>query len=464
MINPDFQERLMTALHDSVGYFNNGMRPTDAVIKSANEHNFNPDQATRLGETFNTARTLYHFDKAANSDDKCANFELVDNAEVVLNLFKAKEVKKEASLSDYSFYDKIPEDHTLIDIDIMPKKAEGADIAGLTLENQGNRIRRIISTYKGLAEEAFSKAASAKWEVNKILTKAANVLKQSYISKGTDMVDRLFFTFDDREFKPVLNKLAVALPQYLEVDASRRSSYGNVIEDRDLHELKTYIKRAKDLLVSAAEMTAVAEGVEKDASDLDAEFTSLFLTGCPAKEEGRISDFFTPEVKATSLNKSAQSAVPAASISAAGKLIGDFTNTLTAPVDRTIGSAFDNNLSEFIGEGIRSITGKTQQQQDNRKASDRLRNLQRTTLLEDLLTNDPIISDMDPRDVASIYQGIITLAPEVSTQREIVRSMIRAQNSQLALSPFDARQYADLEKVIRENTGAAPRAQTSMRA
>lgn len=504
MINPVFQEKLMSALHDAVGHFNGGMSPTDAVTKAANDYSFNTDQATRLGETFNTARTIYHFDKTANTDDKCATFELADNAKVILNLFNKKETKKEASLMDYSFYNQIPQDHTLTDIDISFSKAAEVDIEGLTLDNQGNRIRRIVSIYNSLAEEAFSKSASAEWEVDNMLGKVASVLKQGYINKGTDVVDRLFFIFKDAEYEPVLNKLAVKLPEYLEVDDSRRDSYGLVIEDRDLNELKAYVKRAKSLLMDVAELKAVGNSIEKDAKDLDDEFTSLFLTGCPEKEGETVSDFFTDEANNASLSKSAQTASKdptreeviramspdeRAEHAEVQKLLSmeaqnkpKATDSLELKLKQKQLKARDPNAkgwSEYImpapempikgfGTMVDAFSkdylasGLERTLRDpivnlNKQITQRIKNLQHTEHLNDLMVNDPVISDADPRDVTNAFRTLLETAPELFSRKEVLRSGLRMfLQSGGGVSSFDIAQMLAGEKTQRELGGSMP--------
>ena len=61
-----FKDRLVSALHESVGYFNQDNDPNAAVAKAAASNDFNIDQTRRLVEMFNTARTLYHYKSASD--------------------------------------------------------------------------------------------------------------------------------------------------------------------------------------------------------------------------------------------------------------------------------------------------------------------------------------------------------------------------------------------------------------
>lgn len=79
------KDRLMTALHTAVQHFNTSQDPDDAVVKAAMENDFNVDQATRLAESFNAARTIYHYKTAS---DRTTDFALCNPAAVMLKLHK----------------------------------------------------------------------------------------------------------------------------------------------------------------------------------------------------------------------------------------------------------------------------------------------------------------------------------------------------------------------------------------
>ena len=62
--------------------------------------------------------------------------------------------------------------------------------------------------------------------------------------------------------------------------------------------------------------------------------------------------------------------------------------------------------------------------------------------------SDPIISEADPADVTRAYQTIVSIAPQVSMHKEIVRSMLRQAVNSVALSPYDAKAYVDLNNAL----------------
>lgn len=71
-------------------------------------------------------------------------------------------------------------------------------------------------------------------------------------------------------------------------------------------------------------------------------------------------------------------------------------------------------------------------------------------MLQDLITQDPIISEADPDAVASVYNSILATSPQVANNKEVVRSILRQAVNSVATSPFDAQTWANLEKTQRE--------------
>jgi len=155
-----FKERLMGALHTAVREFNDSKDPNEAVVKAARVHDFNADQAARLVETFNTARTIYHYKTAG---DRTTSFALAEPGLVLPDLFEeeSKEKTAEAVNHDYGDYD-IPEAHYENGLEI--KSAAGVrdvvdlgsptDYMDTNLETLADRAYKVINVQKDLAKTA----------------------------------------------------------------------------------------------------------------------------------------------------------------------------------------------------------------------------------------------------------------------------------------------------------------------
>jgi hypothetical protein len=64
------------------------------------------------------------------------------------------------------------------------------------------------------------------------------------------------------------------------------------------------------------------------------------------------------------------------------------------------------------------------------------------------MIDDPIISEANPDDVISAYKSLVELSPKVSTNKEVVRSVLRQSIASVAISPYDAKTWTDLEDNI----------------
>ena len=82
--------------------------------------------------------------------------------------------------------------------------------------------------------------------------------------------------------------------------------------------------------------------------------------------------------------------------------------------------------------------------------TERLKNTQRQILLQDLMVNDPMISEAAPDQVAQTYEAVMQMAPEVTTNKEVMRAILRQAIHSVAISPYDAKDWLELEKVIQD--------------
>jgi len=82
----------------------------------------------------------------------------------------------------------------------------------------------------------------------------------------------------------------------------------------------------------------------------------------------------------------------------------------------------------------------------------KLRNMQTSALLTDLMANDEIISSYDPVEVIHHYNEISQIAPRASGQEGIVRAVLRKRlaGGQSAIDPFEVSQLLDMENKIKE--------------
>ena len=83
--------------------------------------------------------------------------------------------------------------------------------------------------------------------------------------------------------------------------------------------------------------------------------------------------------------------------------------------------------------------------------TDRAKNLHRKFILEKLVTTDPILRGLPEEDVISAYQTLVQLAPDVSLNEDVARSILRSATttSTSAIAPYDAKTFVDLDAAIK---------------
>jgi hypothetical protein len=463
------KDKLMGALHDAVSNFNDGGDPNAAVVKAAQAHDFNTDQTTRLIEMFNSARTIYHYKTAS---DRTSAFALADPAVVIPAYYE--EPEKEAAAHsglqpDYAWYGTPEVDYR----DNMLVKAGGAhndvglgqpvEHSDMSLDTLGKRAYDLMHVQRDLAETARTEAGVAGTKAGILLTKLAAELARGYEEVCIDRWQRLSATHMQKsaEFAPVLHKLAEFLPVWLR-DAVVLEKVGeDVIEDRDLISEEEQLKEAKFWMESEAEMLAYSGEITKEADAFNVDFTTMVVNEFPEARAQSLADFCKVGGTTTTTSRKKTDAEPITQkLFGFGEPFDQDSKTVNEPV---IGKA----ISEAIGEGVKKpggewaasgvtsmLTGPAERA--NVAMSDRLRNVQRQVMLEELMTNDPVLADEDPEIVASAYSTILKIAPEVATNKEVVRAILRESVHSLAISPLTAQSWVELEKDLLTVTGRLP--------
>ena len=458
MIDEGFQQQLLSALQVAVGNVNRGDDVNTAVSKAASAADFNKEQTQRLCETFNTARTIYHFER--NPDQKTAEFKLVDKAAVLAAVFGADKSAAATpfvnpAIPDYSEYEGR-------ELDARFGKAASAEPlwehpadAVPDVEAQSRRLLRIVRTQEQLAKHAEADARLADEHASRQTLILADELAYDFWNTGREKYARLVRCYDGKpEYAPVLAALKGCVPDYMQLDAAVLAKAGRVVDDRDLGVECTMIEEIKDALQGAANLRALGMQVAKEASDARTQFEAL-VAPQPVAPASEFAEFLSENFKRAEV-----STVTKGKSYTLGQLIGDeppseVTMTHKTPTLSDAAKGFGDAASA-AGVGIDTLLG-TNTADFNKKITDRLRNQQREVLMQDLFINDPFISEADPQTVAALYQQIMQVAPEVSLNKEVVRGVLRqGLHNVTAVSPFDAQAWADLEKTIREVQGTLP--------
>jgi hypothetical protein len=80
----------------------------------------------------------------------------------------------------------------------------------------------------------------------------------------------------------------------------------------------------------------------------------------------------------------------------------------------------------------------------------KLRNIRAQSVVTDLMTNDPVISGHDPREVANAFNELAEVAPSFMDSTATVQALLRKRLESGQLADFDIKQLLDMEKVKAE--------------
>lgn len=450
-----FKDQLMTALHDAVGHFNSSGDPNSAVIKAAQDHDFNTEQTQRLVETFNTARTIYHYKSAA---DRTTTFALADRDDVMSALFGAKEEKTAAAVDfDYSQYG-TPVRRYLEDSQEEKQAAyeQSAPELGLNLNNVTKEAMQAISVQRQVIRATSDEARVAAVKAAETMQKIANTFAYG---DQSDRIARLTAGYmDDRLLGDAVTKMAEFIPGHRSPTSDQLMHYQrmSVIDDTDLGVQVELLKEAKAWMDVEAEMLAISGTLQKEADEFEREYAELFSNQFQGVKSAadllKVADTETTATqKYTTKNlygepievESVSGGTPKDPNGLADMISSNTFESAQAPIKKFIETGVDRAFTQPMVE-------------ENKKLSERMKNVQRQIMLQDLMVNDPVLADESPETVAEAYNSLLQMAPEVAANKEVVRAILRQTVHSVAVSPYDAEMWTKLEGNLRNLRGKGP--------
>lgn len=466
-----FQSRLQSALDDTVKEFNRTRDPDGAIAKCACDYGFTPAGTQRLVETFNRARTIFHFN---TSDDKTAGFKLADPEEVAKLMYSPKpaEVKTASAIEKAqldAFYDSRESDYVNTYQCEFSEKVAEAPV--MTVDNLYPRIQNERTSFTKGAEAATMLRDTAQFYADSGLEKLARSMLHD--AKDSDILRTRFGEFKeacrrDELLAPVIGLVEDQFgPAYKLASVTGR--YDSVMDTADIDPYIDSVTQISGYLQKVAFATAVLEGIEKDSAEFEASVSSLFY----GEKQGAVepNDFL---IKRGQQNQPRQPQPPQPpqqpqqpqqqnqqqnQQSGGGKqqqqkptvpmpggragLMDEFIRGVGGYVGRSAGGFSNVDL-------FRATTGAPLQR-ENKELTSTANNVHRQLLLEDLMTNDPVLSEADPAKVINAYQLLITSSPEVANQKPtvaaILRQVVHGQDS--VVSPYDVDQWARLNTALK---------------
>lgn len=441
-----FKSRLKEALSSAVGYFQDGGDPNAACVKAANEAGFNADQADRLVETFNTARVICHYKVA---EDKTSDCSLADKEIVRGQLTLPQLEEKSAGFSefDYGCY-RMPE------VDHVVRQAKEAEFEvhdeGLSKAAEDWLRIRKVTALKELAKEAAEQARGLRSMSDEIAERvAAHMSRNATLSDVHDRMARLVRAYAlDERYAPGVEKVAEFLPQASDPeDISHLLKYAkvHVVDTSDLADILPRVKEASDFVAEAAALEAYAAETEKDAQEMEQEAAADPTAELPDDRE-TLENMLLKERIIGERSRNARSADTGRAVTSEPAPV---RVNPAKPSGGGGGNLSGNGLVAYLVNGWKSRVDAAREARIG-KATDAVANVRRQIILQDLMTRDKILSQEDPNAVLTAFRSIHQISPDSTLNREVLRSMLRSVVQSVAISPFDAKTLADLDKSRRQ--------------
>lgn len=439
------KEKLRKALEDAVKNYNDGMSADAAIVASAKEHDLTIDQVDRVVESFNTAKAINYYEKTTGN--RTGGFDLADKRGVTLALFgkenssakpkeekvteksdKKEEKTAEAVYSD-AFYTTAPDtslnrkslfkEKRASYLDRLAKQAEERRAHGYSDATLADMASDAYSTIKSAEADAMSAVGTIDSYLNDAIIKIAEGITRVGYGLQNDRADMFKAACPH---KRVINAVSKACP-ILKAASGGKYAKMAVVDTTPVD----------GLLAEADEMN---KAMDKRAEFL--EKAEMFRKRAELVKSAMLKD---PSMRGVVKQAAVASNAPE-----------NFIHRPKAPYTKPIEKKAQESFVDGIADGITAL--QVSPKAVVSKGVKTIANHERSALLADLMSTDPIIQEADPRQVSAVYKSIIMSSPKLSLNKEVVRSVLRQAVNSIALSPADTSTLAKIEESMAKTDAA----------
>ena len=466
-----FKEKLKTEiLPKTVDYYNSGLDINESIVKAAEDYKLNLDQTDRLVETMNTARVIAHYEK--NASDRTASCDIADKNTVHKMLFTDKSTEKVASneladpiWGDYSCYMSAENNYR------KQKTLEKAASANTKLTED---VKEVNGKHGFTIEQVVEKVAyhTRILEDQRRFSENCTAMLQDHIATNLSKIAHSLSKGYEPERRYAIFKVACA-EKYPQVMKSVESEVTDHIKSAAIPHLK---KLARANIVDTSSIDTeytLAKEVESDINEVPSLLNKVasikkqeqYVKGLVRNYAGlnktaqgapfgpptpppspKTSPDKNTNNKSKDSNKSSKSKNSKKDgINLAGFIESNFVSPGAKQVYDTLQGSFLTD--SVIFDALRPSEDKTK----SLKIKSQVENIQRSAIISDLYENDPILQEVDPDILISAYKSFAQAAPEASLNKEVTRAVLRQSTNSVAISPYDAKQWADLDHTILGN-------------
>lgn len=445
------ESRILGALEQAIGMTNSGSHPTDAIHKVAEAGKFTPPMIQRMVEAYNVSKMINHLGHvkgAARAD----TFPIASAEKIVEAMYPAKPetaatkaaavyVPAELRSEKHNFNKVASKLSDLLADSAFNKKAEPYPVDPLTAEKKRfaklaqlkkaedeamSRVRRHYFELLGLVKQA---ASQFRFVSHRSFAEVEQDIVAAYGPMGKTAMDLVYSWGGLTEKRAKIDETHRAC--FKENEHPYRTVLAMIKESQEMARAAgeaakaSLAHRENDALVSTPRrMTKEAAKRELDSilgDDSDDE------EGCAkqALEEVAPVPFVHPNVIDSMKN-----------IAGIGMSMSDVRPRPYENIKEEVSQEMADPVHETKMQGIRT-----------------------QAILNDFMSNDPVLSTYPPHEVAKAFNSVADLSPGVSQQPAVLRGVLRRMLQQEGvLEPFEAQQLTAVDKHLRGAGGQEARA------
>lgn len=420
------EERLMGLLKSAKHDINNGVSPTDAILKVAQANSLTPPFVQRMVEAVNTALQLEHLKLA--SDRRAESFPLASAEEIVSQMYPDEILSPATKAAAVHVSDSYSKKES-VNFNVKVAKVTGvrADYGVKAPEPYAQdpleKTAAVICRYNLLnkqAEEAVAYAKGRHEDLVRGIHKVAEYFNDVYHTPFAEVEERVFAQHGENgkmimdlvhDTCRVKEKRAVLKEQLVRAYPREQDPFHAI---DDLVSKAAHIGECGHGVV-AAELAARAFARQHNMTD---KFAHLYEDEKANKNSDDLTEIAVPFEKA---------AIDPATIALVGgmNLMG-----LKEPSD---------SLRRDASLAVSDPTHESE-----------LQSIKVKSMLNDMVSNDPVLSGHDPHEVFNAYNALAGMSPHAAQQPALMRGALRRMLQQEGvMEPFEAHQMGQIERGLR---------------
>lgn len=410
------EQELLSQVREVQAHISDGLSPSDAIVKVAQDRHTHPDMLPLLVQSCNLGRQAYQQEKHAGGGalGLVAEFPLADLDHVKAALYPADPVKSRllktaTAVSDV--YDAPPAPPVVA----TPRTKAAAAVEAPPIAGDLQTTYRMKAAARQAIKQAVHDAEIAVHTAN-----------DRFVDSFQDLIWH-FKQADHRSTLPV-------------VDYNCRSRFGEPAAD-----LFTQLRQYVPAGAAAPEKQAAAVNFGSGVYALVDRTLKLAGAHAAAVEELAVVKKGA-EQRLASLSPFFQrgSGSPTSPASSSLLKAGSWITPLLTGAAAGAASNMRNSVSPA------NAAASIESELDDPDHLDELRGIQSRAMLAEMLNNDQVISGYAPEEVTNAYNEMVQLSPSAADQPALMRPLLRKRLSAGGTEPFDAQQIADIEKTVQQ--------------